>query len=428
MVLDKLKEKIPLWREEIKNINLNHGNKVLSECNVSQVYGGSRGVKCLLCDTSVVEPDKGLIIRGFPILNLVDKLPEEIFYLLCTGEFPNENELKNLQEEVNLRSEIPEYVWNVIKSMPKESHPMAMLSSAILSMQKESIFTKKYNEGLSKNDYLEPMLEDALNLLAKVPSIAAGIYKIKYNKGEIVKYDNNLDLGANYAKELGFNDENFIRLIRLYIVLHCDHESGNVSQNAANTVSSALSDVYYSVSAGLNGLAGPLHGLANQECLRFIIQIRDRFGGVPDDERLREFCKDTLIKGRVIPGYGHAVLRVTDSRFTAFMDFGKSIDLKDDIFKIVEKLYTIVPNVLRDGGKAKNPWPNVDAVSGSLLYYFGLKEFEYYTVLFSVSRVIGMLAQIILNRSLGMPIIRPKSVSTEWIKEFVSQIDAPNKT
>jgi len=420
LILKNLNEKIPLWKEEIKNINLNYGNKIISQCTVSQAYGGMRDVKSLICDTSVVESDSGLIIRGIPVLDLIDKIPEEIFYLLCTGELPNEEELKDLQDELNKRSKVPDYVWDVLKSMPKDSHPMVMLSTAVLVMQKESFFTKRYNEGLSKNDYLEPTLDDSLNLLAKLPSIAAGIYKIRFNKGDIIN-SNDLDWGANYAEMLGFNDENFVKLMRLYLVLHCDHESGNVSQNTSNTVSSALSDVYYSVSAGLNGLAGPLHGLANQECLKFIIDVKNKFNGVPDDEELTEFCKETLNRGRIIPGYGHAVLRFTDPRFSAFMDFGKNICYDDEIFNIVEKLYKIVPNILIEAGKAKNPWPNVDAASGALLYHFGLREFDYYTVLFGVSRAMGILAQIIINRSLGMPLVRPKSVSTEWIKEFASK-------
>ena len=420
LILKKIEKKIVEWKEEIKNININYGNRVISECTVSQAYGGMRGVKSLVCDTSVVDPDKGLIIRGYPILDLVDNSPEEIFYLLCTGEFPSEDELNDLKNELNLRSEVPSYVWDVLKEMPKDSHPMVMFNTAVLIMQKESIFSRKYGEGLSKNDYLEPTLEDSLNLLAKLPSIAAGIYRIKYNKGNIIDFDSNLDWGTNYAKMLGFNDKNFIKLMNLYLVLHCDHESGNVSQNASNIVNSALSDVYYSVSAGLNGLAGPLHGLANQECLRFIIDIKNEFNGVPSDDDISKFCWNTLNSGRVIPGYGHGVLRNTDPRFEAFINFGDNISLNDDTFKIVKKLYEIVPNILKEIGKAKNPWPNVDAVSGSLLYHFGLKEFDYYTVLFAVSRSMGILSQIIINRSLGMPIVRPKSVSTSWIKEFVS--------
>ena len=184
-------------------------------------------------------------------------------------------------------------------------------------------------------------------------------------------------------------------------------------------MASALSDPYYAVSAGLNGLAGPLHGLANQECLKFVLRIRDHFSGTPTRKELREFCWERLNSGRVIPGYGHAVLRCPDPRFKAFINFGKEHIHNDDIFDIVTGLFEIAPEVLREQGKAKNPWPNVDAASGSLLYYYGLKQFNYYTVLFSISRAMGMIAQMVWERALGIPITRPKSVTTEWIKKNI---------
>jgi citrate synthase len=181
-------------------------------------------------------------------------------------------------------------------------------------------------------------------------------------------------------------------------------------------VGSALSDPYYAVSAGMNGLAGPLHGLANQGCLGFVLEMLEKFKGVPTDEQLRQYCWDRLKSGHVIPGYGHAVLRITDPRFTAFHDFGARVCANDDIFKMVDAIFRIVPGVLREQGKAKDPWPNVDAISGSLLYHFGLTEFDYYTVLFGVSRALGMCSQLVINRAIGTPITRPKSVSTEWLR------------
>jgi citrate synthase len=221
---------------------------------------------------------------------------------------------------------------------------------------------------------------------------------------------------------LGLDDPTgeFANLMRLYLVLHCDHEGGNVSAFTCHTVGSALSDPYYSVSAGLNGLAGPLHGLANQECLKFVLAVKEKYNGVPTVEQLEKFVWDTLNSGQVMPGYGHAVLRKTDPRFIAFNNFGKRVCPDDKVFKIVDLMYQIVPDILIKHGKAKNPYPNVDAGSGSLLYYFGLKEFEYYTVLFGVSRVLGMTAQLIYNRAIGTPITRPKSVLTDWIKQTVS--------
>jgi len=182
-------------------------------------------------------------------------------------------------------------------------------------------------------------------------------------------------------------------------------------------VGSALSDPYYSLAAGLNGLAGPLHGLANQECLKFVLETLDKFGKVPTDDELRAFAQERLDKGLVIPGYGHAVLRVTDPRFTASVEWGKKVIPNDDRFVMVEKLFKIVPPLLIEQGKAKDPWPNVDAATGALLYHYGIKEFEYYTVIFSVSRALGICSQLVLSRAMGEPITRPKSVTLDWLEK-----------
>ncbi|KPL06198.1 type I citrate synthase [bacterium SM23_57] len=419
-----LKEKfaslVPKIRDEARGVIKDYGDKVISEVTIAQAFGGMRGVKGMICDTSVVEPDKGLIIRGIPLLEgLTEKWPEEIYYLLLTGELPDEDGKNDVSREWAARSDIPDYVWAVLKAMPKDSHPMAMLDTAVLVMEKESMFRKRYDEGMPKTEYWDPAFEDAMNLLGKLPGIAAGMYRIRYGKGEPIPYDKSMDWGANYAHMLGNDKPDFYDCMRLYLTLHSDHEGGNVSANTCHTVGSALSDPYYAVSAGLNGLAGPLHGLANQECLNWILQVMDKFDGPPTKDQLRDFAWETLNSGKVIPGYGHAVLRVTDPRYVAFNTFGKKHFPDDPVFKTVDLVFQVVPEVLKEHGKAKNPWPNVDAGSGALLYYYGLKEFPYYTVLFSVSRAMGMLSQLVINRALGTAITRPKSVSTKWIKAQV---------
>jgi citrate synthase len=418
---DKLAEIIPGLREELKSMGKEYGNKVISQVTAEQAFGGMRGVKCLVCDTSSVEADKGLIIRGIPVLELTDLVPEEIFYLLCTGTKPEKEDLINLQKEFKKRSKVPQYVWDVLKAMPKDSHPMVMFNTAILIMEKESIFRKEYDAGMKKDEYWVATLEDALNLAAKLPTIAAFIYRLRYKKGKRIPSNPKLDWAGDYVHMLGIPDpkDDFKKLMRLYLVLHSDHESGNVSAFTCHTVGSALSDPYYAVSAGLNGLAGPLHGLANQECLKWILMVKKKFNGVPSDEDLKKFAWETLNSGKVVPGYGHAVLRVTDPRFTAFINFGKQYMPDDVVFQIVAKVFDVVPDVLKEVQKIKDPWPNVDAGSGGLLYHYGLKEFDYYTVLFSVSRALGMLSQLIWNRAVGAPITRPKSVTTAWIKQEV---------
>jgi len=414
----KLAEQIPALREEISNFIKEHGDKQISTVTIGQAYGGTRGVRAMVCDTSEVPADKGLLIRGTPIAQLTDKLPEEIFFLLCTGVLPDKKELKDLQKEFSERGKVPAYVWKVLEAMPKDSHPMCMLDTAILAMEKESKFRKAYDAGMKKTEYWEPMLEDCLDLLAKLPGIAAGVYRMRFKKGNRIPPKKDLDWGANYARMLGLKDPSgtLPDLMRLYLVLHSDHEGGNVSAHACHCVASALSDAYYAVSAGLNGLAGPLHGLANQECLGWVLEVHKKFNGVPSDDDLRKFAWETLNSGKVIPGYGHAVLRITDPRFDAFLAFGRKHMGDDPIFQIVDKVFRIVPAVLQEQGKAKDPWPNVDAGSGALLYHYGMKEFSYYTVLFSVSRAMGMCSQMVVSRAMGYPIERPKSSTTKWLQ------------
>jgi citrate synthase len=264
-------------------------------------------------------------------------------------------------------------------------------------------------------------MEDVLNIVAKLPELAAGIYRIRFHDGNLIPLDPRLDWGGNMARMLGLPDPDgkFADLIRLYLTLHSDHESGNVSAHVCHTVGSALSDFYYALAAGLNGLAGPLHGLANQECLDFVLTMIEKFGGPPDDDQVIDYVWEVLNSGKVVPGYGHAVLRVTDPRFTAQVEWGRRNIGHDPVFQTVERMYNLVPDILKEQGKAKNPWPNVDAASGSLVYHFGLTEFPFYTVMFGVSRALGVGAQLIYNRALGAPIERPKSVTTHFIKEFV---------
>ena len=420
MLQKTLSEKIPIWQDTLKNILNESGSKVISEVTVEQAVKGMRGVKSLICDTSSVSADKGLMIRNYPILDIIHIIPEQVLHLLMTGDLPNDEQLLDLQNQLKAHQNPPDYVWKVLEAMPSDSHPMTMLSVAIQAMRIDSLFVEKFNKGTVKSDYWKWILDDGIKLIGVLPSIAAGIYRLRVDKDALIPSDPNLDWGGNFAHMLGINDgDDFKELMRLYLMLHSDPEGGNVSAFSSLTVASSLSSPFLAVGAGLNGLAGPLHGLANQECLKFVLEIRDHFNGSPSDKDLTEFCWNRLNNGRVIPGYGHAVLRCPDPRFTAFMDFGKKYIENDDVFSIVESLFNVVPSVLKEHGKAKNPWPNVDAASGSLLYYYGLKEFNYYTVLFSLSRVLGIVSQIVINRALRIPITRPKSVTIDWLKNNI---------
>jgi citrate synthase len=421
LLTEKLALKFDLWRDEVKQILDKGSDKVISEVTVSQAYGGMRGVRSLVCDTSRVPQDEGLIIRGIPLRELMHRSPEEIYFLLLTGDLPSEDELNDLSSELKKRKNVPDYVWEILNAMPADSHPMTMFNTALLVMQKESVFAKSYDKGMKKADYWKSTLEDALNIVAKVPAVAAGVYRIKFKKGNIIKPDPELDLTGDYVQQLGLENagNDFYELIRLYLVAHCDHEGGNVSALTTQTINSSLSDLYFSLSGGFNGLAGPLHGLANQEALKWILALMEKYNGAPGKEQIRELVWETLDAGKVIPGYGHAVLRVTDPRFEGFLNFGKQHMADNPMFITISRLYEVVPGELKKIIKIKNPWPNVDAASGTMLYYYGLKEFSYYTVVFAVSRTLGLTAQSVINRGMMNPIIRPKSVTTGFIKALV---------
>jgi citrate synthase len=422
---EALAARIPEQRERIKALVKEHGDLVISEVTLKQAYGGMRGIKGLVCDTSLVDPYKGLIIRGTPIADLADRSAEEIFYLLVVGELPAPADVEGLKAEFRSRAEVPGYVWNVLRDMPHTAHPMDMLITAIMVLEDTSVFRKRYDEGMTRDEYWEAALEDSLQLLAKLPALAAGVYRIRYDKGDLIEPDPNLDWSANFAHMLGNDDPTFMDLMRLYMVLHSDHEGGNVSAFTSHVVASALSDPYYAVASGLSGLAGPLHGLANQECLKFVLGVMDRFDGAPTEEQMRDYTWEVLNSGRVVPGYGHAVLRDTDPRFTAFHAFGVKHMPEDPVFKTVDVGFKVIPQVLQEQGKAANPWPNVDAGSGALLYHFGITEMRYYTVLFSVSRAMGMLSQLITSRAMMEPITRPKSVTTDWMEAQVEAASMP---
>jgi len=428
---EKFASKLGPMREKVSSIIKEHGDKQISEVTVKQAYGGMRGVKCMVTETSALDPFEGIRFRGFNIPQLREKLPkapggeeplpEGIFYLLLTGELPTEDDVKAITEEWRNQSALPDYLVDILKSIPKDTHPMTQFSQGILALQRDSIFAKKYREGMSKMEYWDPMFDDAMNLLAKLPLIASYIYRKAYKDDDHIPPDPNLDWGGNFAHMIGIEDELFKELMRLYLVIHSDHEGGNVSAHTTHLVGSTLSDAYYSLSAGMNGLAGPLHGLANQEVLRWIMEVKEDLGGVPTKEQLVKYLWDTLNAGKVIPGYGHAVLRQTDPRYMAQREFALKHLPDNEIFKVVSAIYEVAPDILKEHGKAKNPWPNVDAHSGCLLLHYGVTEYDFYTVFFGASRAIGVLASLIWDRAIGLAIERPKSITTDWIEEQVTK-------
>lgn len=431
---ERFKAKADIAAVEIKELLKEHGTKKIGEVQLSQVYQGMRGITGLVSETSLLDSQEGIRFRGYSIPELQEKLPkakggseplpEGLFYLMLIGELPTEEDVAHISSIWQRRSHVPNHVFDAIDALPVTAHPMTMFVTGIMALQTESNFAKRYAEGINKKDYWEPVFDDAMDLIARLPRVAAYIYRRKYKNDQHIHPNGLLDWAGNLAHMLGFEDESFKELMRLYMTIHADHEGGNVSAHTTHLVGSALSDPYLSLAAGMNGLAGPLHGLANQEVIKWIFEMREQLKTeTPSREQIGEYVKKTLGEGKVVPGYGHAVLRKTDPRFTAQMEFGKKHMANDPLVQTVWNIYEEVPPILQSLGKIKNPWPNVDAHSGALLVHYGMMEYEFYTVLFGVSRSLGVLASLIWDRALAFPIERPKSVTTALVKRWLNGED-----
>ena len=415
---------------EIKEMLKEHGNKKIGEVTLSQVYQGMRGITGLVTETSLLDAQEGIRFRGYTIPELqvklpkapggAEPLPEGLFHLMLLNELPTEQDVNHITSVWQRRSHVPKHVFDTIEAIPINTHPMTQFVIAIMALQTESSFAKRYAAGMNKKDYWEASLEDTMDLIARLPRVAAYIYRRKYKNGDHIQPNGLLDWSGNFAHMMGYDSEEFKELMRLYMTIHADHEGGNVSAHATHLVGSALSDPYLAFAAGMNGLAGPLHGLANQEVIKWIYEMQEKLGtDLPSKEQIAQYVQDTITGGKVVPGYGHAVLRKTDPRFTAQMEFGKKHMPDDKLCQTIWNIYDIVPPILQSLGKIKNPWPNVDAHSGALLVHFGMVEYEFYTVLFGVSRSLGVLASLCWDRALSFPLERPKSVTTDSVKSWL---------
>jgi citrate synthase len=425
-----LNAQVPEKRKQLAALKKEHGSHVIGEVTIDQCIGGARGVKCMLWETSNLDSEEGIRFRGLTIPECQAVLPtysgvqgdgepmmESLLWLLLTSEVPTKEQVDTLTAELHSRADLPSHVIPLLKSLPKDMHPMTQMSIGLNACQTESKFAKAYHAGVPKSEYHHSALEDILTVIAVLPEIAATIYRNVYFDGVVTK-DTSLDYSANFCRMLGYDNPSFDELMRLYLCIHTDHEGGNASAHATHLVGSTLSDPFLSYAAGLNALAGPLHGLANQEVLKWIQELKSKFeseGKEVNAETISEFTWDTLNAKKVIPGFGHAVLRKTDPRYMCQREFALKHMPEDELFKVVDTMFEVIPDILKEHGKVANPYPNVDSHSGVLLWHYGFTQYEYYTALFGVSRSVGGLCQLYWDRALALPLERPKSVTPEWL-------------
>ncbi|GMQ09255.1 hypothetical protein CsSME_00052691 [Camellia sinensis var. sinensis] len=327
----QLKELIPEQQERLKKLKSEHGKVQLGNITVDMVLGGMRGMTGLLWETSLLDPEEGIRFRNLSIPECQKKLPtakpggeplpEGLLWLFLTGKVPNKEQVDALSKELRSRATVPDHVYKAIDALPVSAHPMTQFAMGVMALQVQSEFQKAYEKGIHKSKYWQPTYEDSLSLIAQLPIVAAYVYRRIYKNGQVIPKDDSLDYGGNFAHMLGFDSPDMQELMRLYVTIHTDHEGGNVSAHTGHLVASALSDPYLSFAAALNGLAGPLHGLANQEVLLWIKSVVEECGENITTDQLKDYVWKTLNSGKVVPGFGHGVLRNTDPRYLCHREF-----------------------------------------------------------------------------------------------------------
>jgi len=374
----------------------------LFQITSSHLNTGLRGFPVGTCRTSRVDPHEGVSYCGYPIAELAELDPEDVIYLLLHRSLPNASQRHEFRADLSRRAGLPENVLQMLQQLPREAHPMEWFYTGISLMG----MTSKTGD----------WMEDALYAIARMPELVAAIFRIRSGWGAPIASKPELGLIENFIHMLdvpGADAERLTQLIRIFYILHMDHGGGNLSTFTGKAVASAHSDVYASLTASMCGLYGPLHGRANQDCLNFVRSV-----GSSKPEDVRAFIEDALANKRKIYGFGHAVLRAEDPRATIQYGLGQRLCADDPLFQTALCMRSVAVEVLSGIEKISNPYPNVDAISGTLLNASGLTDSNYYTVLFGLARCTGISAQIVderlrLRGGRGVPIYRPKFIAQD---------------
>lgn len=357
-------------------------DEVLFQVTEQHLNTGLRGFPVGTCRTSKVDPIKGLSYVGYPIADLAFEEPEAVVYLLFYKELPNAEQLAAFKADLVARSKMDSRVIDLLKALPKDGHPMEWLIAGLMF------------QGMTgkTNDYRE----DALNLIARSPELVANIFRIRSGWGEPIESKPELGLVENFVHMMGVpgaDNDRLVKLLRVFYVLHLDHGGGNLSTFIGKGIASGLADQYSSLAGAMAALYGPRHGRANQDCLDFVREV-----GTSDHAQIEAFVRNRLATGGLVYGFGHAVLRAEDPRAAIQYALGEELCPNDPLFRTAVAMREVVVRVLKENPKISNPYPNVDAVSGSLLNASGLTDSDYYTVLFGFARVAGIAAQIVDER------------------------------
>lgn len=379
-------------------------SKVLFEVTEDNLETGMRGYPVGYCPTSFVDPEKGLFYRGKLLSDLKDHSSEQVMYLLMHGKEASAQELKDFSEQLQHRGHCSQAVIRHIQALPRQGHPMKLFCEALLILGMLE----------SQDDYKE----DCLNLMAKLPHLVATVLNYHAGWGETPAPNSQLSYIENFVEMVRAPDVDkkiLTEAFRLFNILHFDHGGGNLSVFTGKAVASGLEDMYGSITAAMCALAGPRHGRANQDCLEFVHEIQEQIGPNATEADVEALIRQRLENKQLIFGFGHAVLRKEDPRAAILYAFGEKHFKDHPLIKTALLLRSAGSKVLKENPKISDPYPNVDAISGAVLSAAGFEYPEYFTVLFGLSRAVGIAIQIVYERCVardgkGTPIIRPKYI------------------
>lgn len=377
-------------------------DEVLFEIKKENLETGLRGYPVGYCTTSTVDPQKGLFYAGHPVSEMDHMEPEQVIFLLYYGRIGSREEVLTFSKELQQRSLLSPALAHHIRGLPREAHPMKLFAAALLIAQSF--------EG--RNQYRE----DCLNIIAKIPEIAALVIHHHAGWGEINPTSPQMGYMQNFTQMLKVPNGNYEQLsfaFKLFNILHYDHGGGNLSAFVGKAVASGLEDLYGAMAAAMCALAGSRHGKANQDGLLFVRELLSELGSDVTEEAMEAYLRKKLASGALIFGFGHAVLRSEDPRASLLYDLTGKLYADHPLVRAAHLLRKVGPKVLKDNPKISNPYPNVDAISGVMLSAAGFSYPIYYTVLFGMARVIGISRQIVYEREearegKGTPIVRPK--------------------
>ncbi|MDB3982970.1 bifunctional 2-methylcitrate synthase/citrate synthase [Candidatus Pelagibacter sp.] len=353
-----------------------------------EIKKGLLGIVVDETEVSKVMPEiNSLTYRGYAAQDLCEYCRfEEVAYLILNKDLPNSIQLKKFEKQERDERELSKNLYEIIKHMPKKSHPMDVARTAVSVMGLEDKETSDSSPEANRRK--------ALRIFSKTPTALAAFYRIRDGK-KIIKPKKTLTFAENFFY-MCFGkvpQKEIVKAFDVSLILYAEH-SFNVSTFTARTITSSLSDIHGAITGAIASLKGPLHGGANEEVMHMMNKIKK-------PENALKWIKDALKNKDVVMGFGHRVYKSGDSRVPTMREyFGKVAKIKKD--KKFEKIYNIVEKVMI---KEKNIHPNVDYPTGPTYHLMGF-DTDFFTPIFVISRITGWSAHV-MEQHAANKLIRP---------------------